>query len=315
MQQLHSGFLALIFFLFAKLTAPLVALHEFSLKDFSLESYREAVESSFKVFENEKAHLLHQESKGTVGIKVSTFAGEGLSTPHALVEAVIEALIQRGYSRSNIFIWDTSELKLRATHFLPKLSERSPALFHGCLVKNFNDPEATDPDWFYESNLAPALHYIPRYSHPLESYDSIKEARRSYLAVELFLDADFWIHLPVAMEHPNLGPWCALADSSFGMITNMERFLNFPTHMPITCAEINSIPELYEKHYLTIVSLENAQFVGGLTFYPRFNLNQKTLWAATHPAEIDQKWLELLNQNRARKGFLPYKKPLYFLDL
>lgn len=314
MQPLRSCFWVILFLAFTQCIIPLKALHEEPLRDFSFDSYKTAVENCFTVFESQKSSLLTQEPKGSVGIKIVAGFGEGLRTPPELLKAVIEALIKRGYNRSKIFIWDCSESKLRASGFLPKLSKRLPSYFDSCLVKTFDDPNSTDPEWFYESSLAPALHYTPRYLYPLESYENVKEARRSYLPVELFLDADFWVHLPVPMEHPHLGPWCALADSSFGMITNMERFLNFPAHMPIVCAEINSIPELYEKHLLTIVSLENAQFVGGLTFYPRFSLHQQKLWAAIHQKEIDEAWLALLNENRRKKGFVPYPRPPYFLD-
>jgi hypothetical protein len=280
---------------------------ESHLQDFSTTSYQESVENLFQSFEKDHPDFCQKQPKGSVGIKASTVAGEGLSTPLALVEGVITALEKRGYKRESIIIWDKSAHKLRAAGLLPPLSAFSKPIFKGCPVKSFDDPSATDPNWFYESKLAPNFAYAPRYPHPITSLAYAEEMQRSYLPVELFLDVDFWIHLPVALEHPSLGPWCALADRSVGAITNSERFFSAPRHLSVACAEIASIPELKNAHLFTILSLECAQYVGGLRYFPRYTIQRPLLWLSSDPVAIDEAWLKLLNRHRTQKGFEPYE--------
>lgn len=307
--RLFARLMALFF-----LIGPCVALaneapvlREYRLADFSKVAYEEAVEALLVDFEQASGKPCTPGPKGRVALKVSTVAGEGLSTPRALVQAVITALCKRGYTQEAICIFDQSERQLREAGFLPPLSMGTARLFGRSPVYTLEDMGCTDSQWFYESPLPPLLPVVSSSSNWAQLIQAVGESKRSYLPAFLFFDVDFWINLPVVMDSAALGVAGALANATLWNVTNTARFWQSPSYAPVAVAEIAAIAEFKNSLAFTILSLEAYQYVGEARFNARYTASEKRLWLSKSAVFLDYAMLGRLNFCRRKKGFAPYE--------
>jgi hypothetical protein len=135
--------------------------------------------------------------------------------------------------------------------------------------------------WFYDSPLPQRFDpiFMPsRRRRACPTTSTVDEDRKSFLATPLFLDADFWINLPVYTDHPMLGVNGALVNATLWNASNTARFFRSPANAPAAVAEMSAIPELRETWMFTLVSLEHYQFIGG----PYFN----SLYTVSEPRAV-----------------------------
>ena len=221
--------------------------------------------------------------KKRVGLKVYTDSGPGLATPIPLVKAVIAALERRGFENRNIFLVGLNQLRLRMTGYLPSLVTGQDALRGqsglcarvGPLLRSglvLRQPAA--------GALRPGLRRAADQA-AIPNTSTKDEDRKSFLATPLFLDADFWINLPVYTDHPVLGVNGALVNATLWNASNTARFFRSPANAPAAVAEMSAIPELRETWVFTIASLEIYQYIGG----PFFN----SLYTASEPLRLAQR--------------------------
>ena len=83
-----------------------------------------------------------------------------------------------------------------------------------------------DKGWFYLSPLPstfdPSVAEMQTRDTPNTS--TLEEDRKSFLATPLFLEADFWINLPVYTDHPVLGVNGSLVNATLWNASNTARF-------------------------------------------------------------------------------------------
>lgn len=293
----------------AKPVTPQVPIWEAPLPDFSDAAYRYAVEQVFQNMERLNGHPIQPGKKKKVGLKIYSDSGPGLATPFPLVRAVIASLEKRGYQREQIFLVGLNPLRLRLTGFLPSFATGiSP--FQGHQVFVLESGKFYDPAWFYDSPL-PARFDPVTNERAVEqaaagkNNSTLEEDRKSFLATPLFLDADFWINLPVYSDHPVLGVNGALVNATLWNASNTFRFFKSPATAPAAVAEMAAIPELREGWALTLVSLQLYQFIGGPYFNSLYTLSEPRLWASSDPVLLDSLMLDKLNAARKRAGFPP----------
>jgi hypothetical protein len=286
-----------------------VSLWEHRLNDFSDADYRYAVEQLLQEFERTAHRPLVPGAKHKVGIKIYADSGPGLATPFGLVRAVIAAMEKRGFAKEDIFLVGLNPLRLRVTGFLPSYSTGiSP--FPGHPVYVLESGKFYDPAWFYDSPL-------PSRFDPIRNDQAVKTAaggraettleedRKSFLATPLFLDADFWINLPVYTDHPVLGINGALVNATLWNASNTFRFFKSPATAPAAVAEMAAIPELRESWVLTLASLQLYQFIGGPYFNSLYTVSEPRLLLASDPVLLDSLMLQKINLARKRNGFDP----------
>jgi hypothetical protein len=293
-------------------TAPAVEMPrvwEFRLNDFSDAAYRYAVEQMLQDFERKSGRALVPGAKRRVGLKVYTDSGPGLATPFPLTRAVITALEKRGFQKENIFLVGLNPLRLRLTGYLPSLaSGQSP--FPGHPVYVLESGRYYDPVWFYDSPL-PARFDPVTNERSAEvaaggrASTTLEEDRKSFLATPLFIEADFWINLPVYTDHPVLGVNGALVNATLWNASNTFRFFRSPATAPAAVAEMAAIPELREGWALNITSLQLYQFIGGPYFNSLYTISEPVVWMSADPVILDALMLERLNDGRKRAGFEP----------
>ena len=308
---------ALVLLSFAGLTSLRAAepaakanpIWEHKLTDYSDADYRFSVEQLIQEFERSTHRQLVPGKKKKVGIKVYADSGPGLATPFGLVRAVIAAMEKRGFDKENIFLVGLNPLRLRLTGFLPSYSTGIlPFPGHPVFVLESN--KYYDPAWFYDSPLPARFDSIlneqaAKKAAGGKSETTVEEDRKSFLATPLFLDADFWINLPVYTDHPVLGVNGALVNATLWNASNTFRFFKSPATAPAAVAEMAAIPELRETWVLSIVSLQLYQFIGGPYFNSLYTVSEPKLWMSSDPVLLDSLMLMRLNAARKHNGFDP----------
>lgn len=287
-------------------TAPVL---EHRLSDFSDADYRYAVEQTLQEYERISGRALVPGERRKAGIKIYADSGPGLATPFGLVRAVIAALERRGFQKQDIFLVGLNPLRLRLTGFLPSYSS-GVAPFPGHPVFVLESGKFYDPAWFYDSPLPARFDAIlteqaAKTAAGGRAETTVEEDRKSFLATPLFLDADFWINLPVYTDHPVLGINGALVNATLWNASNTFRFFRSPATAPAAVAEMAAIPELRETWALTIASLQLYQFIGGPFFNSLYTVSEPKILASADPVLIDSLMLARINAARKRAGFDP----------
>ncbi len=285
-----------------------------------LESYEDAdyaarVESLIVAWEKTAGKQLAPGAKGKVGIKIFTDSGPGMATPVPLAKAVIAAMERRGFKHGNIFLVGLNQLRLRMTGYLPSfITGKSP--FEGTPIFVLESNRFYDPVWFYDSPLPTRFDpvFMESQTKDVPNSTTKDEDRKSFLATPLFLDADFWINLPVYTDHPTLGVNGALVNATLWNASNTARFIRSPANAPAAVAEMSAIPELRETWVFSIASLEHYQFVGGPFFNSLYTVSEPVLWLSKDPVLLDALMLDRINTWRKKNRFEPVSEEIRTLE-
>ena len=288
---------------------------ETGLQNFDSAIYSREVEKLITQFEASTGKRVAPGPKKKVGLKIYTDSGEGLATPKALTLAVIEALERRGFEPGNIFLVGLNQFRLRMSGYLPSLVDgETPFKGHPLYVLESN--RYYDKGWFYLSPLPstfdPSVAEAQTRDTPTSS--TLEEDRKSFLATPLFLEADFWINLPVYTDHPVLGVNGSLVNATLWNASNTARFFRSNASAPAAVAEMAAIPEIRLTWAFTIVSLERYQFIGGPFFNSLYSASEPVLWLSADPVMLDALMLDRINRWRRRSGFQPVSDEIHTLD-
>lgn len=276
--------------------------------------YGAAVEALIATFERTSGEALVPGELRRAGLKLYTESGPGLSTPVELVVAVIDALERRGFARHEVFLVGLNTHRLQATGFLPRPGREGYA-FAEQPVYVLESGRFYDPVWYYDSPLPSRFDPIlaPR-ELPVTQSEWSEEDRKSFLATPLFLDADFWINLPMFSDHPVVGINGALTNATLWNASNTSRFFRSNAAAPAAVAEMSAIPELRQTWAFTLASLERYQFIGGPRFNSLYTRTEPLLWLAADPVQMDAHLLHRLNQHRVETGFRPVSDTIRTLE-
>ena len=276
-------------------TEPRGLLLEHPLADFGDASYAQATETLIAGFESRTGVSLKPGERRRCAIKLSTQSGAGLSTPKALVRAVADALVRRGFARENLFLCDVASAPLRQAGFLPLRGEGEPR-FEGLLVRAWDNEARAwigDPRLTYENPVP------PQPGVPLPDW---QDPRVSLLPKPLFDEVDFWIQLPVISDSPDLGVRGALACASLGNATNAERVAGNPRNASLAAVEICAAPEMDRRRVLNLLSLERYQIRGGPIFDAGWCRSEKVLYASANAVILDYLAFSKIRAARAAVG-------------
>jgi hypothetical protein len=295
--------------------AALTPVWEARLPRFDAGAYDAKAELLLSKYEAATGRRLAPGPKKKVGLKIYTDSGPGMATPIALVKAVISAMERRGFEAENIFLVGLNQMRLRMTGYLPAYAQGDYA-FKGHPIYVLESGRYYDPVWFYDSPLP--SRFDPIFAEKsVEGQDpntTREQDRKSFLATPLFLDADFWINLPVFTDHPILGINGSLVNATLWNASNTARFFRSPANAPAAVAEMSAIPELRQTWALTIASLEHYQFIGGPYFNSLYTVSEPYLWLSSDPVAMDSMILSRINRWRERNGFRGVSEDIHTLD-
>lgn len=294
---------------------PIEPVWQASLAKFDEASYEKQVERLFANFEKVSGKKLVPGAKKKAGLKIYADSGPGMATPVPLVKAVIAALVRRGFENKDIFLVGLNALRLRMTGYLPSLvSGTTP--FNGNPVYVLESGRFYDPVWFYDSPLPQRFDpiFADKQTEGVPNSSTKDEDRKSFLATPLFLDADFWINLPVYTDHPTLGVNGALVNATLWNASNTARFFRSPANAPAAVAEMSAIPELRQTWMFTLASLQHYQFIGGPFFNSLYSNSEPLLWLSTDPVMLDALLRDRMNALRKKGGFVDISDEIRTLE-
>jgi beta-lactamase regulating signal transducer with metallopeptidase domain len=271
-----------------------VPVWQATLPGFGETDYSRAVEAVFSGYEQATGHALAPGARKRVGLKIYTDSGPELATPVPLVSAVIAALEQRGFEAKGIFLVGLSQVRLQQAGFLPPNSTDTNA-FAGHPVYVIESGQCDRAGWYYDSPL-------PARFGDKSGLDAKSVAGKSFLDATLFLDADFWINLPVYTDEPALGVNGALLNATLWNASNTTRFFGSPSMGPAAVAEMSAIPELRKTCVFTLASLQTYQYFGGPVFDSRYTASEPYLWLSADPVMMDSLMRGRLNEWRQRNS-------------
>jgi hypothetical protein len=292
-----------------------VPVWEAPLGRFSDEDYDRAVEILFRNYEQSAHRRIAPGAKKRVGLKIYSDSGPGLETPWPLTKAVIAALRRRGFANKNIFIVGLNQMRLRMTGYLPTLSTGQTE-FKDNPVYVLESGRYFDAAWFYESPLPSSFDPIvaKEQTKGVPNTSTLEQDRKSFLATPLFLDADFWINLPVYTDHPVLGVNGALVNATLWNASNTARFFHSTANAPAAVAEMSAIPELRQTWIFSLASLQIYQYIGGPWFNSLYTVSEPRLWLSADPVLLDSLMLKRINRARREAGFEPVSPDIHTLD-
>ena len=267
--------------------------------------------SLFEAFAAKTRLSIAPGGKRKVGLKIYTASGPGAATPKNLTRAVIAELEKRGFARKDIFIVDLHEKRIRESGYLPRLRTEGEN-FEGCPVIALDTGRHYSRQWYYENPL-PSREVFARQGDYNLNIELL--SKQSFLPVPLFIEMDFWLNLPVALDCPALGVSGALGNATIWNVSNQRRFLDNPSNAQKAAVEIAAIPEIQRTLMFHLVSLERYQYVGGPTFDSNYCLSEQRLWLSANPLILDFLLYQRINAARAKRGFpLIEPEPVMFIQ-
>ena len=204
----------------------------------------------------------------TVGLKVNTLGGRGISTNVQLVAALCERLQEAGIKASDIVIWDRTNDELERVGFHIAIG--------GDRVQCFGtDHVGYEPELSAWGNVGSCLSKIL--------------TRRSNVL----------INLPVLKDHDGAGVTIALKNM-YGVIHNPNKY--HPDGCNPFVADVNMLPEIRTRMRLTICDATTAMYEGGPGYKPEHSWNANALLVSTDPVALDQTGWHIIERKRAEKG-------------
>jgi uncharacterized protein (DUF362 family) len=204
----------------------------------------------------------------TVGLKVNTLGGRGISTSPQLVEAVCERLQEAGIKPADIVIWDRDSEELERAGFHLSMD--------GSRVQCFGTDRIG-----YEEDLA--------------AYGSVG----SRLSKILTQRSGVLINLPVLKDHDGAGVTLALKNM-YGAIHNPNKY--HPNGCNPYVADLNMLAEIRSRMRLTICDATTAMYEGGPAFKPEFSWKHNGLIVSQDPVALDYTGWQLIERKRAESG-------------
>jgi uncharacterized protein (DUF362 family) len=209
----------------------------------------------------------------TVGLKVNSLGGRGISTNVHLVEAICEGLQEAGVQARDIVVWDRDS------------EEMERAGFHIAVGGNRVQCYGTDRVGYEED---------------LSAWGSVG----SCLSKILTQRCSVLINLPVLKDHDGAGVTIGLKNM-YGVIHNPNKY--HPNGCNPYVADLNMLPEIRSRMRLTICDATTAMYEGGPGYKPEHSWNANTLLASLDPVALDHTGWKMIERKRAEKGLKTLK--------
>ncbi len=204
----------------------------------------------------------------TVGLKVNTLGGKGISTSIELVVAVCERLQQAGVKAADIVVWDRNTEELERAGFRITIG--------GDGVQCYGTDRVDYEDY-------------------LSAWGSVG----SCVSKILTRSSSVLINLPVLKDHDGAGVTIALKNM-YGAIHNPNKY--HPNGCDPYVADVNMLLEIRSRMKLVICDATTAMYEGGPGFKPEHSWKCNGLLVSQDPVALDSTGWQMIERKRAEMG-------------
>lgn len=204
----------------------------------------------------------------SVGLKVNTLGGRGISTNLHIVEAICERLQEAGIKANDITVWDRSSDELERAGFRVSIGGNGVQCF------------GTDRVGYEEGLVA---------------YGSVG----SRLSKILTRRSAALINIPVLKDHDGAGVTIALKNM-YGVIHNPNKY--HPDGCNPYIADLNMLPEISTRMRLNLCDATTAMYEGGPGYKLEHSWRCDSLLASQDPVALDYTGWQIIERKRAELG-------------
>jgi hypothetical protein len=232
-------------------------------------------------------------SADTVGIKISTGGGPGLSTHQSLVRAIVDGLVAAGVPRTQIIIWDKFQSKMGpAGYALRAASDQQPGIASMIPGNNY------DPAAYYDNGSIGNLIWGDYEFGASLSDDSYSLRRRSYFAKLLTQTCTKIVNVPVLSFNEQFGIDGCVSNLALGASDNNRRFVGGPSYGDPWISFLFDQSFIRRKVVVNILDALVAQCAGGPAFNPIYCQGLGSIYVGRDPVAIDSLALPRLERMR-----------------
>lgn len=231
-----------------------------------------------------------------VGIKINPIGGKLLSNTHEVVRAIIDSLMEIGFKKDTLLIWDRRQEQMAEAGFT---EENYPGI--KCIGTEYIDRTSGEEVWKGEDRLDKDIYYefdiVGEYDEATMPY-MINGGTKSYFTKILTQMVDKVINVPV-LKNAGSGVTLALKNMAYGVTSNTARGHKIWNRY---IAEVCAFPAVRDKTVLNIIDGLRGCYEGGPGAVARYIWNANTLWAATDPVAVDRIAWDTIFNKRVEEG-------------
>jgi uncharacterized protein (DUF362 family) len=202
----------------------------------------------------------------SVGLKVNTLGGRGISSNLQLVEAICERLQEAGIKANDIVVWDRDSGEMEHAGFRVSIG--------GNRVQYFGTDRVD-------------------YERDLVMHGSVG----SRLSKILTQRTNVLINVPVLKDHDGAGVTIALKNM-YGVIHNPNKY--HPNGCDPYIADLNMLPEIRTRMRLIICDATTAMYEGGPAYKPEHSWKENALIVSQDPVALDYTGWQIIERKRAQ---------------
>jgi uncharacterized protein (DUF362 family) len=210
----------------------------------------------------------HATKNPVIGIKVNGLGGKGISTHAVVVQAICERLQQAGVTAGNIMVWDRNARDLQACG-LKINTDRTKVRCFGSDVAGF---EAQPESW------------------------GVARVRLSKI---LSQECAVIINVPILKDHELAGMTFAMKNM-YGAVDRPDTL--HANHCNPGVADLNCIPIIREKMYITIGDAISSVYQGGPGFRPEYLWYPNAIVVGEDRVAVDRIACQMIETKRAAMG-------------
>lgn len=238
-------------------------------------------------------------TQDVVGIKVFCAPGAMSGTRPAVVEAVVQGLLEAGIPAGHIIVWDKHAAQLRLAGYF-SLADRYGIRVEGALEAGYSTNQ------FYETPIIGQLVWGDR------EFGQTGEGlgRKSFVSRLVADQMTKIINITPLLNHNLVGVSGCLYSLAMGSVDNTMRFSTQTDRLVTAVPEIYALPILGDRVVLNIVDALAAQYYGEERSLLHYSAVLNQLRFSTDPVALDVLSIEELQRQREIAGAPPAKASL-----
>ncbi|MCX6885711.1 MAG: DUF362 domain-containing protein [Verrucomicrobia bacterium] len=235
-------------------------------------------------------------TQDTVGIKVFSAPGPNSGTRPAVVEAVIQGLLEAGLPPRQIVVWDRQAVDLRLAGYF-ELGEKYGVRVAGSVQAGYN------PTNYYEiallGNIIWGDHEFGRKGEGV--------GRKSFVSKLVSDELTKIINISPMLNHNKLGVSGSLYSLATGSVDNLSRFEADSERWNTAIPEIYALPALSDKVVLNMTDALVCQYEGAERSLLHYSATLNQVWFSLDPVALDVLAIAEMDRQRARAGAVQAK--------